>query len=291
MARVTAVSSLGWAHYTLYEALPRIAARGFRRVEIASFSSYCFHFNFGSPTPPELARMLCEYELTPVCLNYDAGFHEAWNPDEVDAFVEEWTRKLPHVAETGIAMMTMDFGVRNSRDDQEYQLANAVKGFDRVGEIARRYGVRMLLEVPHLYSIMSGPEQVLWVFDRLSSDNVGALIDSSHWGIIGYDIDEFLSGLGDRLWHVHLRDSRGPDTADFKQDLELTPGRGSVDFVKFAQALDSAGYDGEVSLDFEYRDVPLDDIEQEYDTGLRYLRDVGWLLPESVKTDCCGRCG
>ena len=85
MARVTAVSSLGWAQYTLYEALPRIAARGFRRVEIASFSSYCFHFNFGSPTPPDLARMLCEYELTPVCLNYDAGFHEAWNPAEVDA--------------------------------------------------------------------------------------------------------------------------------------------------------------------------------------------------------------
>ena len=289
MARVTAVSSLGWAHYTLYEALPRIAARGFRRVEIASFGSYCFHFNFGSPTPPELARMLCEYELTPVCLNYDAGFHEAWNPDEVDAFVGEWARKLPHLAELGIGMMTMDFGVRNSRDDQEYQLANAVKGFDRVGEIARGYGVRMLLEVPHLYSTMCGSEQVLWVFDRLSSDNVGALVDSSHWGIISYDIDEFFSGLGDRLWHVHLRDSRGPDTADFKQDLELTPGKGSVDFVKFAQALDSVGYDGEVSLDFEYRGATLDCIEQEYDEGLRYLRDVGWLLPESVKTDCGGR--
>ena len=51
MANVTALSSLGWANYTLYEALPRMAARGFNRVEIASFGSYCFHFNFGSPTP------------------------------------------------------------------------------------------------------------------------------------------------------------------------------------------------------------------------------------------------
>jgi sugar phosphate isomerase/epimerase len=285
LAKVTAISSLGWAHYTLYEALPRIAARGFSRVEIASFADYCFHFNFGSPTPPELAEMLREYDLTPICVNYDPGFHEAWNPDEVDACVAKWARKLPHLAEVGIPMMTMDFGVRNSREDQQYQLANAVKTFDRIGESAKNYGVRMLLEVPHLYGVMHGPEQVLWVFDRLSSDNVGALIDSSHWGIIGYDIDEFLSRLGSRLWHIHLRDSRGPDTVDFKQDLELTPGEGDVDFLKFAQVLDMVGYKGDVSLDFEYRDLTLGDIEREYDEGLRYLSNNGWIFPESVEID------
>ncbi len=51
MARITTISSLGWAHYTLYEALPRMAARGFKKIEIASFNTYCFHFNYGSPTP------------------------------------------------------------------------------------------------------------------------------------------------------------------------------------------------------------------------------------------------
>jgi len=284
MAKVTALSSLGWAHYTLYEALPRMAARGFKRIEIASFNDYCFHFNFGSPAPAELHGMLTNLDLVPVCLNYFAGFHQAWMAEEIDAFVAQRTRKVEELEHAGIPMMTMSFGIRNDRDDQERQLANAVAAYDRMGEIAARYGVRMLLEVPHLYGIMSRPEQVHWVFERLSSPNVGALVDSSHWGIIGYDVDEFFSRLGDRLWHVHLRDSRGGDTADFKQELELTPGSGTVDFRKFGEALDRVGYDGDVSIEFEYRDMTLDCIEQEYDRGLKYLREVGWQIPEGVKT-------
>jgi len=283
MAKVTSISSLGWAHYTLYEALPRMAARGFKRVEFASFDSYCFHFNFGSPTPKELRKMLDEYKLTPVALNFFAGFHHAWLPGEIDVAVAEWTRKIEQLNDVGIPMMAVSFGVRNDRPDQEYQLSNAVKMYDRVGKIAEKYHVRMLLEVPHLYGIMPRPEQVYWVFDRLSSPNVGALADCSDWGIIGYDADEFFSRLGKRLWHIHLRDSGGPDTGDRKQKLEMTPGDGTVDFRKFGQALDRAGYTGDVSLEFEYRDMTLDAIEREYDRGLKHLESVGWELPAGVK--------
>lgn len=283
MAKVTAISSLGWTHYTLYEALPRMAARGFKRIEIASFGSYCFHFNYGSPTPTELRRMLDDLGLTPICLNYFTDFHEAWRPEEIDLFVEQCTQKIAQLGEVGIPMMVMDFGVRNDRPDQEYQLGNAVKAFDRVGRIAEQHGVRMLLEIPHLYSITARPESVLWIFERLSCSNIGALVDSSHWGIIGYDLDAFLSALGNRLWHIHLRDSTGPDTADRKQQLELTPGDGTVDFRKFGQALDRVNYRGDVSIEFEYRDMTLDDIEREYDRGLKEIENAGWELPASVK--------
>ena len=87
MAEVTAISSLGWAHYTLYEALPRMAARGFQRVEIASFDSYCFHFNYGSPTPRELKVLLADAGLEIVGLNFSAGLHNAWVTEKVDEFV------------------------------------------------------------------------------------------------------------------------------------------------------------------------------------------------------------
>lgn len=283
MAKVTAISSLGWSHYTLYEALPRMAARGFTRVEIASFGPYyCFHFNFASPTPSELKTMLDDAGLTPVALNYFAEFHNAWVPDEIDVFVDQWTRKIVQMAEVGIPMMTMGFGARNDRADQEAQLANAVMAYDRLGEIGRQHGVKMLLEVPHLYGIMPSPQQVYWVFDHLSCDNVGALVDCSHWGIIGYDLEEFFTRLGDRLWHIHLRDSIGPDTADQKQELELTPGKGCVDFTRLAKSLDHAGYAGDVSLEFEYRDMTLPDIDLEYDAGLRHLADCGWEIPAGV---------
>jgi sugar phosphate isomerase/epimerase len=80
-----------------------------------------------------------------------------------------------------------------------------------------------------------------------------------------------------------LRDSAGPDTADRKQTLELTPGKGIVDFKKFSQALDRVNYNGDVSIEFEYRDMPLEAIEHEYDLGLAYLEKVGWQLPTDVK--------
>ena len=283
MAKVTSISSLGWAHYTLYEALPRMTAMGFDRVEIASFHSYCFHFNFGSPTPRELERMLADLSLTPICLNYSAGNQRAWEPTEIDRFVADWQRKLEQLPDVGMPMMTMLFGDRNDRADQEDQLGNAVKAYDRLGRMAEDYGVRMLIEVPHLYKIIARPEQVHWVFDRLSCDSIGAVVDSSHWGIIGYDIDEFLARLGDRLRHIHLRDARGPDTADRRQELELTPGRGTVDFRKFGQALDAVGYTGNVSIEFEYRDMTFEAIEQEYRMGLRHLAECGWELPTAVR--------
>jgi len=253
MAKVTSVSTLGWAHYTLYEALPRIQARGFKRVEICSFNSYCFHFNYGSPTPAELRRMLDDHGLTPMMMHYSRGRYSAWDPEHKDGFVREWERKMSHLPELGINTMSMVFGERNSRDDQEKQLRNAVEAYDRVAKVAQGYGIRMLLETPHLYGIMPRTEQALWIFDHLESDNIGALVDSSHWGIIGYDIDEYFARLGSRLWHIHLRDSRGPDTADRRQALELTPGKGTVDFRRFAEALDRAKYSGDVSLEFEHR--------------------------------------
>ena len=43
----------------------------------------------------------------------------------------------------------------------------------------------------------------------------------------------------------------GNDTADFHQNLELTPGRGEVDFRHIALELDGFGYQGEVTLELE----------------------------------------
>jgi sugar phosphate isomerase/epimerase len=283
MAKVTALSSLGWAHYTLFEALPRMAARGFRRVEIASFSTYCFHFNYGSPKPTELRNILRGLGLTPVCLNFFHRAYEAWRPEEIGEFVRDFTRKVEHLGEVGIPMMTMGFGWRNRRPDRKRQLGNAVKAYDRMGRVAERLGVRMLLEVPHLYQIHDTAERVLWVFERLSSPNVGACVDCSHWGVIGYDLEAFLAALGGRLWHVHLRDSRRTGPGPEEYQLELTPGRGTVDFARFGRCLDAVKYGGDVSVEFEYRDMPLDRIEAEFDRGLRHLKKCGWRLPDGAR--------
>ena len=283
MPKVTSLSSLGWAHYTLYEALPRMIDRGFRRVEFASFHSFCFHFNFGSPTPPELKQMLTDAGLIPVALNWSPAPAHAFGDEDTERFIGDFKRKISQAAEVGIPMMSMHYGERNSRDDQQQQLERAAQVFDQIARFAEPYGVRMLLEVPHLYMIIWSTETVLQLLDMLKSPNIGALVDSSHWGISGYDLDDFFRALGDRLWHVHLRDSAGADTADRAQQLEMTPGKGTVDFRTFGEALDRANYSGDVSIEFEYRDMALSDIEHEYDEGLKHLANVGWEMPDTVK--------
>ncbi|MDA1142986.1 MAG: sugar phosphate isomerase/epimerase [Planctomycetota bacterium] len=283
MAKVTSLSSLGWAHYTLYEALPRMIDRGFQRVEFASFHSYCFHFNFGSPTPPELKQLLADAGLKPVALNWSPGAPYAFDEEDTARFIRDFERKIPQAAEVGIPMMSMHYGERNDRGDQRQQLERAAQVYDQIARFAEPYGIRMLLEVPHLYMITWTTETVLRLFGMLKSPNIGALVDCSHWGISGYDLDDFLSALGDRLWHVHLRDSAGADTADRGQQLEMTPGKGAVDFKTFGEALDRANYQGDVSIEFEYRDMTFEAIEHEYDEGLKYLANVGWEFPDSVK--------
>lgn len=57
----------------------------------------------------------------------------------------------------------------------------------------------MLLKVSDWYSIMPGVEEVIWVLDRLDSPDIGVLVNSSRWGIIGYAVDAFFSDPGERL--------------------------------------------------------------------------------------------
>lgn len=284
MAKVTAISSLAWANYTLYEALPRIASRGFKRLDIASFyGADTVHFNFGSPTPAELKKMLDHYKITPICLNWYGGTFDAGNLNEIDLFVEKYERKMKELPEVGIPMMTMTFGRRNNRPDQQAQLSNCVQAYDRLAEAAEKYGVRMVVELPHVYMVPYTAEKAEWIFNNIANDKVGLVIDSSHWCVIGYKLEDYIQKMRGRLAHIHLRDARGKDTADFKQDIILTPGRGVVDFKRFGKALDDCDYSGDVTAEFEYKDMTFDQIEEEIDFGLKHLINCGWEIPGTVK--------
>lgn len=296
MAEVTTISSIAYAHYTLYEALPRVARRGFKQVEIGSFGSYCYHFNAGSPSPPELRAMLADLDLKPVALNWSQLAGDAHDPASAAVWLDVYKRKIEDALEVGFPMMTMHFGGANDRPDQEEQRRFAADVYRRLAEHAGSRGMRMLLELPHMYLIHHDCETVFELLDELDPAVVGVLLDSSHWGVIGYDLDAYLDRLGSRLWHVHLRDATPRSTPEldrtFKRpavigkypyNLTLTPGRGSVDFARLGAALDRIGYEGDVTTEFEYFDMRLDEIERQYDAGLRHLLQCGWSLPEGIR--------
>jgi sugar phosphate isomerase/epimerase len=293
MPTVTATSTIAYAHYTLYEALPRLAACGFKRIEIGSFGSYCYHFNNGSPRPTELKAMLADYGLTPIALNWNAGIGRSYEDAAIAEWLDAYKAKIDDAQAVDIPMMTMHFGRHFAGGDLSEERKIATEVYAQLAEYASRQGMVMLLEMPHMHLVHHDCASVITLLEQLDFANVSLLIDSSHWGVISYDLDGFLNRVGHRLRHIHLRDSVPRSTVEldrkFKRptlspnpiyNLTLTPGLGVVDFVHFGQALDQIGYQGDVTTEFEYFDLPLDEIERQYDAGLSHLRNSGWSLAD-----------
>jgi sugar phosphate isomerase/epimerase len=296
MAKITTISSIAYAHYTLYETLPRMAKRGFKQVEVGSFRGYCYHFNYGSPTPAELRGMLTDLDLKPIALNWAPVMSDSYNEASTRQWMEEYKRKIRDAQEVGFPMMTMAYGRPNEALSLEEQRKICTGLYRELAEYAQSCGMKMLLELPHLYLVHNDCEPVYALLNDLDLPNVGILVDSSHWGLIGYDIETYLKKLGDRLWHIHLRDSSPTPQTDRdwvfvrpalfgkkKYNLTLTPGLGSVDFSRLGKALDGIGYQGDVTTEFEYFDMPLDEIERQYDAGLAHMVQCGWELPDGVQ--------
>jgi sugar phosphate isomerase/epimerase len=289
MPKITACSTLVYTTGSLREAVERISARGFSRVEIAHMGEYCTHYPPGQE-PSEVKELSASHGLKPIAINYFPGqivgqdmsaskFNVPANAEGYEKHMRDFLRQMHQV---GVPLVLALAGCRTEASDRDEQVSAAAGVLTRLAEYAREFGIKLVLEIPHCYSICNTLERARDVFDRIESDNIGAVFDCTHQQVIGYTVREYLDMLGDRLCHVHLRDAAGEDTADFRQRLELTPGKGAVDFRRVAQELDRFGYDGEVTLELEYQGWPLEKIEPEVDAAIPYLQECGWEFPEPI---------
>lgn len=290
MARITACSTLVYTTGNLHEAIERIAARGFSRVEIAHMGDHSIHYPPGQK-PLEVKELLYRYGLRAIAINYfpthivgqrmrNFKFNAL---NTYKQYAEHMRGFLRQMQQVGVPLVLMIAGPRSEATDRQQYVTAVAVILTQLAEYARELGIKLALEIPHCYSICNTLQRARDIFDRIDSDNIGAVFDSTHQQVIGYTMQEYLNVLGDRICHVHLRDAAGEDTADYHQKLELTPGKGEVDFRHIAKELDRFGYDGEVTLELEYQGGwSLESIEAEVDAGIAYLQKCGWELPDTV---------
>ena len=294
MPRITALSTLTYPDYGAGLALERIAARGFRAVDIAHMGAYCQHFPLGAADTEGLRGLLRTVGLQPIALNYygggiDAGDpaaprpHRLHHPEEAADYGATMRRAILQCRSLGIPLMMAVPGRRSEAADRAEEVAAAAAAISALADDAYANGLRLTVEAPHCYSLLHTVERLAEFFALVTSPHLGVTVDSSHWGVLRYDLEELWTALGPRIWHIHLRDGAGPDTADFRQQLELTPGAGAVDFRRFGEWLDGHGYRGNVTMELEYRGRPLDAIEGEIDRALAHLAGTGWTLPRGVR--------
>ncbi|MBI2438217.1 MAG: sugar phosphate isomerase/epimerase [Lentisphaerae bacterium] len=290
MPTITACATLGYAGCDLTTALDAIAALGFTNVEISEMGAYCRHFPYRETNARAVGEQLAERGLTPVALN--VSFSRLVNgrisrpalsdPEHSRDIISQAHWFLEQARALNIGIVTMPIGPRILEEDWNAAMKASCAVWRTVAGMAADLGVGLNLEVPHLYQLIDTVAHVKAVFEEIAHPALGATVDSSHWGIIGYDLDSFFDWLAPRLRHVHLRDSAGGDTRDFQQDLERTPGQGSVDFTAFGRALDRAQFQGHIALELEHRHADRARADREFDFGMRHLGKCGFALPPEV---------
>jgi sugar phosphate isomerase/epimerase len=288
MPSINACASLGFAAFPLETALEQIVKLGFTDVELTHLGAYCLHLPMETADPQDIVDMVNRFGLKTRAMNIstsrmvDGAIQRVVLSDRTQtrSIIAYTTWYLKLARQLGAQCVSFPIGPRVLDPGLWKEEAEAsARVFREIVAVGADLGVKVNLEVPHLFQLMDTIDHTMYLFDRINHTNLGATVDCSHWGIIGYDLGRLFTLLGDRLVNIHLRDSRGADTLDFKQELELTPGDGQVDFVTFGRTLDSIGYRGNVTLELEHRHARLADCMDAFHRGLAYLATCGWAVP------------
>jgi sugar phosphate isomerase/epimerase len=131
-------------------------------------------------------------------------------------------------------------------------------------------GVRFALEV-HPTEIAFDVTSAQRALDAVAGRPAfGFNYDASHFGYQGVDYIEFIARFGDRIYHAHMKDVWWSDpptpSGVFGGHLNFghpdrywdfrSIGRGRIDFEEVVRALNRAGYDGPLSVEWE--DIGMD---------------------------------
>lgn len=110
-------------------------------------------------------------------------------------------------------------------------------------ELSRDYGVDVAIEnCPEPFGfLLKNVEQFSGFFHELD-ENIGLVLDVGHSNISG-QTHAFIEAFSSRIVHIHAHDNDG------KQDLHLGVGQGTIDWNRFADAVEKAELRGTVVVE------------------------------------------
>lgn len=115
--------------------------------------------------------------------------------------------------------------------------------------LAERLGLKIALEVPHLYTLVETPNDVERLNREISSPALAYCLAPTHTLARRRSVEETIRACGDRLWVFYLWDVRpGYDPVDgersFGDGEQQLPGLGSLDWSAIGAVLDEIGFRG-----------------------------------------------
>jgi fructoselysine 3-epimerase len=275
-----AFSTNAFVHFSVVEAVEKIAAIGYDGVEILADAPHLYPHAVGNTGLKNLSNALERSGLEVANLNANTamGYYGRtfWEPlfepslANPDPAARQWrvdyTRRCLDLAK---ALDCRNISVTSGRMvpgcSPDAALTLLRESLEAVLEHAEKLGVRVGIEYePGL--LVERYEELRTLLEVTSSPSLGANLDFGHSHVLGEDPEAVVAGLSPRLFNVHIEDIHS------RKHYHLIPGQGEIDFRGLFKILQRHAYDGFATVElYTYPQQP----EAAARRSLAYLRDLG----------------
>lgn len=264
-------SSISFRHQDLPTALTTMQELGFAELDLGALPGVCDHVPFvlDERAVYQVSSQVSSSGLTVRSVNGDIGdLNLALDAKESAARDRHLEMLLALTADVGAKALVLPCGasshdpVHSLEEDLELTAAALMKASARAAEA----GVDIWVEAPHYFRLCWNLDRSADLLARLPPA-VGVVLDFSHIVASGADPVEFVGLHADRIRHVHVRDA-------VPGNINLSVGRGQVDFAAGIRALSASKYAGHFALELETRDLGDDDRPQATASAAVYISQL-----------------
>jgi hydroxypyruvate isomerase len=259
MPRFAANLSMLFTEHPFLERFDHARAAGFEAVE------FLFPYEFDIVA---IADALRRNELAPVLFNLPAGDFSAGDrglandPRRDEEFRDGVHRAIEIATTLGCRQLNCLAGLRLADIPAEVQTETLVASLRYAAEAAAAAGVRQVVEPLNAFDapgyFLPTPQAGFDIVERAAHPNLRLQYDVYHAQRMSGNLAATIAARITQIGHVQIADS--PDRHE--------PGTGEINYPFVFQALDDAGYDGWVSLEYRPR--------QSTEASLAWLRDMGY---------------
>lgn len=240
-------STLGSPNYDLDQVIAAATESGYTGVELRFLRGTVGLASLDEFAPEGIARTRENLEsagLEVACVDTSVRFTSP-DPDERDRQLESARTYLRIASELRAPYIRVFGGPIPTDQDAAETTKLIADGLERAATAAEEFDVTVLLETHDTFSTGA---QVAELLSNGMPDRFAILWDFLHSYRSGEDFTETYRILGDKVRHVHLKDSAEFSPTGF--DLKLM-GQGRLPVREFVAFLTKVGYDGYVSFEWE----------------------------------------
>ena len=189
------------------------------------------------------------------------------DPSAADETVATITESIETAAELGCSILIVTTGPDQEDLDRETQHANIVDVLSRVAPTAEAADVTLAIEplntaVDHPGYYLTTAAEGFEIVDQVGSSNVRLLYDIYHQQVTEGNLIATITENVEKIGHVHVADVPG----------RHEPGTGEINYERVFRAIDDAGYDGYVGLEY----APSGDADE----SVRHVASIASDAPE-----------